>query len=144
MENQKMFDELENLVIEPKDFNTSGMLATVEIANVSPASYNVYIYGACEFVYSDGSTYQDNKLGRVYRGSSIIWKSNSDTKCVERINMAIIAKSDTHPGIGRYPLADQAPAGQCIIERGWYFGETKNVKSGAKELQQMFCLEEKK
>ncbi len=138
-----MFDELENLFIETKSFEVNSNRATVEIANVAPASYNVYIYGACEFVYSDGSKFQDNKLGRVYRGSSIIWKSNSETKCVQRINMAIIAQSDTNPGTGRYPLADQVPSGQCIIERGWYFGEVKTVKEGSNDIQDLFSLTEK-
>ncbi len=112
----------------------------IEIENRAPKEWEVYIYGGCEFLYSDGSTSRDNQLRRHYTGNTIRWQSNSSTKCVQRVSIALIAKSHHYPDEGKYALADEVPSDQCIIERGWYFGKNKSVGVNSQDFEGRFIL----
>lgn len=138
MENQHLFDQLGKISVEIPEISTP-LLCKIEILNNCPADLQVYLYGACEFVYQDGSTYTHNRLNRVYRQGKILWQSNSNTNCVRRVNIAIIAKSDIYPGAGNYSLVDEVSKDECIIERGWSFGAL-NRRIDDKEILSSFEL----
>ncbi|ODN65445.1 hypothetical protein [Methylophaga muralis] len=137
MSDSKLFEELESEV-SVSFLNDNE--ATVEILNDTPRNWEVYIYGVCEFVFDDGTKVIDRQLGKHYRGDSVKWRSNKPLKCCTRVNVALIAKSHQHPGEGKYAIADEAPADQCIIQRGWKFGTQKNVEKGTESFENKFSL----
>lgn len=137
MSENKLFKELEG-AMSVELFNDTE--CRVEMLNSSPRDLEVYIYGVCEFVYDDGSTSLDRQLGKHYHGGSVKWRSNQPLKCVKRVNIALIAKSHKYPGEGKYAIADGAPQDQCILQRGWKFGEAKNISETKKDFESRFCL----
>jgi hypothetical protein len=132
-----LFEELESISVREVFQDNQ---CRIEIENRAPSEWEVYIYGACEFVFSDGSTTRDNQLRRHYTGDTVRWQSNSSTKCVQRVNIALIAKSHRYPDEGKYALADEVPSDQCIIERGWYFGKNKSIGVDDQNFEGRFIL----
>ena len=112
----------------------------VEVRNLAPKDYQIHIYGSCEFFYSDGSTSRDDQLNNHYYGDTIRWKSKDKTSCVEKIVLAIIAKSPLFADEGKYALTEKAKPDECILEAGWDFGKRRSIGKDSSSLQDLLVL----
>lgn len=111
--------ELVELLINSvnKNVDRTGYICRVEVTNLVPSQYNVFIKAiGSDFDNRDGTTYRDvDDPINVGYGGIARTESNDATKCVKSVFTAIVIQQQGFPPTTLVHRYDAPSADQCVV-----------------------------